>query len=205
CHYYKFYTCHYYKFYLVDDHLDKRMGATREEFMNFLSASLTDRITEQVKNQPPQILPEEVSNFTPPMIEKMIQESLNQVNLAKASSQPQSSYEAAVTLTEFELKKILIDKMNSSESYLTAPEHQECYYGLINSYNLDKDFFSSYDVYSLKRSRDDKTEAKSRIEDGIFVVSVVGSGEGVDCRGDASRIAEIGIARRVDVWIFGTS
>nr|GEY03258.1 reverse transcriptase domain-containing protein [Tanacetum cinerariifolium] len=32
---------------LVDDHLDTRMGATREEFMNFLSASLTDRITEE--------------------------------------------------------------------------------------------------------------------------------------------------------------
>nr|GFA39876.1 hypothetical protein [Tanacetum cinerariifolium] len=35
---------------LVDDHLDTSMGATREEFMNFLSASLTDRITEQVRN-----------------------------------------------------------------------------------------------------------------------------------------------------------
>nr|GEY90415.1 hypothetical protein [Tanacetum cinerariifolium] len=141
---------------LVDDHLDTRMGATREEFMNFLSASLTDKITKQVKNQLPQILPEEVSNFAPLVIEKMIQESLNQVNLAKASSQPQSSYEAVATLTEFELKKILIDKMNSSESYLTAPEHRECYDGLIKCYNLDKDFFSSYDVYSLKRSRDDK-------------------------------------------------
>nr|GFA29899.1 hypothetical protein [Tanacetum cinerariifolium] len=63
---------------------------------------------------------------------------------------------AVATLTEFELKKILIDKMNSSESYLTAPEHRECYDGLIKSYNLDKDFFSSYDVYSLKRSRHDK-------------------------------------------------
>nr|GEZ41242.1 hypothetical protein [Tanacetum cinerariifolium] len=31
---------------LVDDHLDTRMGVTKEEFMNFLSASLTDRITE---------------------------------------------------------------------------------------------------------------------------------------------------------------
>nr|GEX79654.1 hypothetical protein [Tanacetum cinerariifolium] len=78
------------------------------------------------------------------------------VNLAKASSQLQSTYKAASTLTEFELKKILIDKMNSSESYLIALEHQECYDGLIKSYNLDKDFFSSYDVYSLKRSRQDK-------------------------------------------------
>nr|GEW08484.1 hypothetical protein [Tanacetum cinerariifolium] len=46
--------------------------------------------------------------------------------------------------------------MYASESYLTAPEHQACYAGLIKSYNLDKDFFSSYDVYLLKRSRQDK-------------------------------------------------
>nr|GFB58382.1 hypothetical protein [Tanacetum cinerariifolium] len=109
------------------------MGATREEFMNFLSASLTDRIAEQVRNQLPQILLEEVSNFASPVIEKMITESLNQANLANASYQPQSTYEAAATLTEFELKKILIDKMN-----------------------LNKDFFSSYDVYLLKQSRQDK-------------------------------------------------
>nr|GEY69054.1 hypothetical protein [Tanacetum cinerariifolium] len=82
--------------------------------------------------------------------------------MSKASSQPQSSYEAAATLTEFELKKILIDKINSSESYLTAPEHQECYDGLIKSYNLDKDFFSSYDVYLLKRSQDDKDKSQPK-------------------------------------------
>nr|GEV88816.1 hypothetical protein [Tanacetum cinerariifolium] len=50
--------------------------------------------------------------------------------------------------------------MNSSESYLTAPEHRECYDGLIKSYNLEKYFFSSYDVYSLKRSRDNKNKDK---------------------------------------------
>ncbi|GKE30304.1 hypothetical protein Tco_1445688, partial [Tanacetum coccineum] len=50
---------------LVDGHLDTRLGATREKFMNFLSASLTARITKQIKNQLPQILPEEVSNFAP--------------------------------------------------------------------------------------------------------------------------------------------
>nr|GEV33586.1 uncharacterized mitochondrial protein AtMg00810-like [Tanacetum cinerariifolium] len=37
-----------------------------------------------------------------------------------------------------------------------ALEKDECYDGLIKSYNLDKDFFSSYDVYSLKRRRKDK-------------------------------------------------
>nr|GEZ78197.1 hypothetical protein [Tanacetum cinerariifolium] len=37
-----------------------------------------------------------------------------------------SSYEATALLTEFELKKILIDKIDKSESYLAAPEHREC-------------------------------------------------------------------------------
>ncbi|GKA04356.1 hypothetical protein Tco_0677137 [Tanacetum coccineum] len=113
---------------LVDDHLDTRLGATREKFMNFLSALLTARIQEQVKNQLPQILPEEVSKFAPPMIEKMIEESFKEVTLAKG------------------------------ESYMAAPEHRECYDSLIKSYNFDKDFFSSYDVYSLKRSRKDKVK-----------------------------------------------
>ncbi|GJV19952.1 hypothetical protein Tco_1368972 [Tanacetum coccineum] len=118
--------------------------------------SLTARIKEQVKDQLPQILPEEVSNFAPPVIEKLIKESCDEVTLANVSSQPQSTYEAASTLTEFELKKIFLDKMEKSESYMTALEHRDCYDGLKKSYALDNDFFYSYDVYSLKRGRKDK-------------------------------------------------
>ncbi|GJR46472.1 hypothetical protein Tco_1314575 [Tanacetum coccineum] len=125
--------------------------------MNYLSASIIARITEQVKNQLPQILPKEVSSFAPPVIQSMVTESLEQAVLAKESSQPQSSYEAAASLIEFELKKILIDKMDKRESYLAAPKHRECYVGLIKSYDLDKSLFSTYDkVYSLKRSQKDK-------------------------------------------------
>ncbi|GJV57497.1 hypothetical protein Tco_1458502 [Tanacetum coccineum] len=53
-------------------------------------------------------------------------------------------------------KKILLDKIEKSESYLAAPEHRDCYDSLKNSYDLDKDFFFSYDVYSLKRIQKDK-------------------------------------------------
>ncbi|GKD61226.1 hypothetical protein Tco_1298735 [Tanacetum coccineum] len=92
----------------------------------------------------------------------MVKESLKDVVLAKESSQPQSSYKAAATLTEFELKKILIDKMDKSESYLAALEHRECYEGLKKSYDLDRTIFSTYGkVYSLKRSRKDKDEDPS--------------------------------------------
>ncbi|GJZ12441.1 hypothetical protein Tco_0547671 [Tanacetum coccineum] len=34
---------------LVDEHLDSRLGATKDKFMNYMSASITARITEQVK------------------------------------------------------------------------------------------------------------------------------------------------------------
>ncbi|GKC04190.1 hypothetical protein Tco_0995800 [Tanacetum coccineum] len=141
---------------LVDLHLDTRLGETRQEFMNFLLESLTARIKEQVKDQLPQILPKKVSNFASPVIDKMIEESQNEVTLAKVSSQPQSTYEAASTLTEFELKKILLDKIEKSESCLTAPEHRDCYDSLKKSYDLDKDLLFSYDVYSLKQNRNDK-------------------------------------------------
>ncbi|GJZ50035.1 hypothetical protein Tco_0604225 [Tanacetum coccineum] len=83
--------------------------------MNFLSESLMARIKEQVKDQLPQILPKEVSNFAPPVIEKLIKESRDEVILAKVSSQLHSTYEAASTLTEFELKKILLNKMEKKE------------------------------------------------------------------------------------------
>ncbi|GJV65873.1 hypothetical protein Tco_1476701 [Tanacetum coccineum] len=52
--------------------------------------------------------------------------------------------------------EVTLAKMEKSESYLTAPEHRDCYDGLKKSYALDKDFFFSYDVYSLKRSREHK-------------------------------------------------
>ncbi|GKB26431.1 hypothetical protein Tco_0865832 [Tanacetum coccineum] len=79
--------------------------------MKFLSESLTTRVKEQVKDQLSQILPKEVSNFAPSVIEKLIKESRDEVTLEKVSSQPHFTYEAAFTLTEFELKKILLDKM----------------------------------------------------------------------------------------------
>ncbi|GKA44439.1 hypothetical protein Tco_0737163 [Tanacetum coccineum] len=89
----------------------------------------------------------------------MVTESLEHAVLAKEYSQPKSTYEATSSLTEFELKKILIDKMDESHSYLKAPEYRECYDGLIKSYDLDKSLFSTYDkVYPLKRSRKDKDE-----------------------------------------------
>ncbi|GJT36242.1 hypothetical protein Tco_0926661 [Tanacetum coccineum] len=102
-------------------------------------------------------IPVSVISDSSPVFSTMVQESLDNAVLAKESSQPQSSYEAATTLTKFKLKKIHIDKIDKSESYLAALKHRECYEGLIKSYDINKSLFSTYGkVYSLKRSQKDK-------------------------------------------------
>nr|GEV97582.1 hypothetical protein [Tanacetum cinerariifolium] len=68
----------------------------------------------------------------------------------------ESSYEAAATLSEFELTKILIDKIEKNESFDVANHKRELYDALIKSYNTYKDIFESNgEVFYLKRSRDE--------------------------------------------------
>ncbi|GKC00173.1 hypothetical protein Tco_0986309 [Tanacetum coccineum] len=95
------------------------------------------------------------------MIQSSITKSLKNIVLAKSSSQPKSTYEAAASLTEFELKKIPLDKIQRSKSYRGAQEHKDLYDALVKSYKHDKDLFESYSkVYSLKRDQKDKDKDK---------------------------------------------
>ncbi|GJT40498.1 hypothetical protein Tco_0940363 [Tanacetum coccineum] len=107
-----------------------RLGATRDEFMNCLSSLSMALVHRAVKIQY--------------FLRFSTRSSVNfDLSDPKAMRLP--------------LKKILIDKMDKSESYLATPEHRECYDRLIKSYDLDKSLFLTYDkVYSLKRIRKDK-------------------------------------------------
>ncbi|GJY52421.1 hypothetical protein Tco_0443268 [Tanacetum coccineum] len=61
------------------------------------------------------------------------------------------------SLSEFELTKILMDKIEEQKSYLRADYKRELYDALVKSYNTNKDLFDSYgEVFTLKKSRDDK-------------------------------------------------
>ncbi|GJU71765.1 hypothetical protein Tco_1263170 [Tanacetum coccineum] len=88
--------------------------------------------------------------------EKNVTESLEAVVLTRSSSQLKSTYEAAASLSEFELTKILLDKMEESKSHLIADYKKKLYDALVESYNTDKDLFNTYcEVFTLKRSQDD--------------------------------------------------
>ncbi|GJW86816.1 hypothetical protein Tco_0162156 [Tanacetum coccineum] len=127
------------------------------EDIDLVKKSVKDIIKDEVKSQLPQILPKEVSDYATPMIQSSVTELLENIVLAKSSSQPKSTYKAATSLTEFELKKILLNKIQKSKSYRGAQEHKDLYDALVKSYKLEKDLFESYGkVYSLKRDREDK-------------------------------------------------
>nr|GEU79532.1 reverse transcriptase domain-containing protein [Tanacetum cinerariifolium] len=91
------------------------------------------------------------------LLKSTINESVENVILAKYFSKHKSTYEATSSRTEFELKKILLDKIEKCKSFQAAPEHIELYDGQVKSYNLDIDLFSSYgNVYSLKKDSQDE-------------------------------------------------
>ncbi|GJW21360.1 hypothetical protein Tco_0031982 [Tanacetum coccineum] len=111
---------------------EKKAQEERKLYIDVVEKSVKDIIKDEFKSLLPQILPKEVSNFATPVIQSTINESLKNVFLAQSYSQPKSTYEAAASLTEFELKKILLNKM-------------------------ERNLFSSHgNVYSLKRDRDNK-------------------------------------------------
>nr|GEW52500.1 hypothetical protein [Tanacetum cinerariifolium] len=114
------------------------------QFMNLDNIPPTD--TEVISLMNVKVRHEEPSTHTTPLL-----------NIPFTSSQPKSTYEAATPLTEFELKKILLDKIQKIKSYRDAQEHKDLYDALVKSYKLHKDLFKSYvKKYSLKRDREDK-------------------------------------------------
>ncbi|GJU72452.1 hypothetical protein Tco_1263857 [Tanacetum coccineum] len=136
---------------------EKKAQEKRKLYIDVIEKSVKEIIKDEVKSQLTQILPKEIYDFATPVIQRTITKSLENVVLSKSSSQPKSTYETATSLTEFELKKILLDKLEKSKSYRAAEVHRNLYDALVKSYQLDKDLFDSYGkAYSLKRSREDK-------------------------------------------------
>ncbi|GJS44004.1 hypothetical protein Tco_0569047 [Tanacetum coccineum] len=138
--------------------LDCRQEAQDEknEYIGLVDTSMRTIIKEEVTTQIPHIPPQVVSDFATLVIERNVTESLEAAVLARSSSQPKSTYEAAASLSEFELTKILLDKMEESKSHLRADYKKKLYDVLVESYNTEKDLFDTYgEVFTLKRSQDD--------------------------------------------------
>ncbi|GKD55018.1 hypothetical protein Tco_1288405, partial [Tanacetum coccineum] len=133
---------------LQSNKLREEAQAENEKFLIQIDSNVKAIIKDQVKAQVSKIIPK---------VEKYVIESLGAEVLARSSNQPQTYYAAVASLSEFELKKILIDKIEENKSMNRSDIQKNLYNTLIESYKLDKDLFASYgDVVTLKRGSDDQ-------------------------------------------------
>nr|GEU92454.1 hypothetical protein [Tanacetum cinerariifolium] len=135
---------------LQSNKLKEEAEAKNQEFINQVDSTMKQIIKEKVKGQVSKIMPQ---------IEKYVTESLGAEVLVRSINQPQTSYAVAASLSEFELKKILIKKMETNKSINKLDNQKNLYNALVEAYNSDKDIFTSYgDVVTLKRGQDDQNK-----------------------------------------------
>nr|GEZ61961.1 hypothetical protein [Tanacetum cinerariifolium] len=137
---------------LQSDRLQEEAQAENEDFLNKLDENIQKIIKKLVKEQ----VKVQVSKILP-KIEKTVNEQLEAKVLTQASNSSKTSYDVATNLSELELKKILIEKMESNKSIYQSDEQRNLYKALVDAYECNKIILDTYgDTVTLKRCRDDE-------------------------------------------------
>nr|GEU94577.1 hypothetical protein [Tanacetum cinerariifolium] len=123
---------------IVDKYINNRMNEAVKVGVQLLSDRLRDEA--QAEN-------EDFLNKLNENIKKIIKEQVK----------AQIYYAVAANLSELELRKILIDKMESNKSIHIFDEQKNLYKALVDAYECDKLILDTYgDTVTLKRHRDDE-------------------------------------------------
>nr|GFA37415.1 hypothetical protein [Tanacetum cinerariifolium] len=86
-------------------------------------------------------------------------EQLEAKVLTRSSNSKKTSYVVAADLSEMELKKILIEKIESNKSIHRSNERRNLYNALIKAYKSDNIILDTYgDTVMLKRRHDDDAD-----------------------------------------------
>nr|GEU83099.1 hypothetical protein [Tanacetum cinerariifolium] len=139
---------------IQSDRLRDEAQAENEEFLKNLDENIQKiikkKVKEQVKVQVSKILPK---------IEKIVNEQLEDEVLTRSSNSLKTSYVVVADLSEMELKKILIEKMESNKSIHRSDEKRNLYKALVKAYESDKIILDTYgDIVTLKRRHDDDAD-----------------------------------------------
>ncbi|GJR91250.1 hypothetical protein Tco_0215261 [Tanacetum coccineum] len=131
---------------LKSDRIREEAQAENQQFLDSIDEGMKKVIKEQVKS--------EVSKITP-QIEKLVNEQLESEVLVRSSKEAKTSHAVAANLSELELKKILIDKMEANKSISRSDIQRQLYKALVDAYEADKILLDTYgDTVTLKRPRD---------------------------------------------------
>nr|GEW99433.1 hypothetical protein [Tanacetum cinerariifolium] len=111
---------------------------------------IKELVKEQVKVQVSKILP---------MIKQTVNKQLEAELLTRSSHSSKTSYVVTVDLSEMELKKILIEKMEGNKSIQRSDEQRNLYKAFVEAYESDKIILDTYEeTVTLKRRHDDDAD-----------------------------------------------
>ncbi|GJT88127.1 hypothetical protein Tco_1069844 [Tanacetum coccineum] len=128
------------------DRILEETHTKNQKFLDSIDKGMKKVIKEQVKK--------EVSKITP-KIEKLVNEQLESEVLVRSSKEAKTSHAVAANLSELELKKILIDKMEANNSINRSDIQRQLYKALVDAYEADKILLDTYgDTVTIKRPRD---------------------------------------------------
>nr|GEU34190.1 retrovirus-related Pol polyprotein from transposon TNT 1-94 [Tanacetum cinerariifolium] len=137
---------------IVQRYMDQRMNEAVKVAIQIQSDRLRDEA--QAKNE----------EFL-----KTIDENMKKIIKEQVKEQVKTSYAVASDLSEMELKKILIEKIEGNKSIHRSNEQRNLFKALVEAYESDKIILDTYgDTVTLKRRRDDdadKDEEPSAISD----------------------------------------
>nr|GEU84328.1 hypothetical protein [Tanacetum cinerariifolium] len=137
---------------LQPNRLRNKAQAENEDFINKLDENIKKIIKEQVKVQ----VKEQVFKILL-KIEKFVNEHLEAEVLTHSSNEAKTSHVVATKLSELELKKILIDKIESNKSIHRSDQQKTLCKALVDAYETDKVILETYgDTVTFKRCRDDE-------------------------------------------------
>nr|GEX84947.1 hypothetical protein [Tanacetum cinerariifolium] len=92
-------------------------------------------------------------------IEQAVNEQLKAEVLTRSSHSSRTSYAVAADLSEMELKKILIEKIEGNKSIQRSDEQRNLYKAIVDAYESDKIILDTYgETVTLKRRRDDDVD-----------------------------------------------
>nr|GFB80102.1 hypothetical protein [Tanacetum cinerariifolium] len=133
------------------DRLQDSLQRENDEFLCNIDENMKKVLKGLVKNQ----VKEQVSRILP-RIEESMNATLEAEVLTRSSHSSRTSYAIAADLSEMELKKILIEKMEGNKSIQRSDEQRNLYKALVETYEADKAILDTYgDSTILKRRRED--------------------------------------------------
>nr|GFA24079.1 hypothetical protein [Tanacetum cinerariifolium] len=144
--------------------LDKNIQKIIKEQVKFAEAvsyilGIVDRNTDHQMNEAIKVAVQLQSDRLRDEAQAENEDFINKLdkNIQKIiKEQVKTSYVVAADLSELELKKILIEKMESNKSIHRSDEQRNLYKALVDAYECDKIILDTYgDTVTLKRRRDD--------------------------------------------------